>query len=392
MWQERWLEMSDEQVRGGRRHEPRVKVIGVMVDPGLPEKRVIRVLEKLGIRPDDSDITDDQLRAANRPRVQFRTGTLPMSLDGSVRLSDSAAGLMETYGWDRLVYVTDLPLTTRLPVISQTVNRGRAVMLCLPAFGVLRAQEGLRQELSRLLHGKSAGAGRSEVVDEAEDIEGGDAEADTTRVIDGFGRSLRLLLGMIAANQPAQLYRVLTGCLAIAIATGAYGIFYGSMWQMSHTVSVPRMFLISVFAVGALTFWLIYHNGLWNRWPNREPDSVEKWRARMDNRATLGTVLVAAIMIYTTVIVVLVILSVVIVDTTFFRAQVDAEPFPWGYLKLAWLTASLGTFAGAIGSSFDNDDAIREGTYSRREHVRRQIVGLYEDKPPSRFVERRGLR
>ena len=58
--------------------------------------------------------------------------------------------------------------------------------------------------------------------------------------------------------------------------------------------------------------------------------------------------------------------------------------------KAVW--ASLGTFAGAIGSSFDNDDAIREGTYSRREHVRRQIVGLYEDKPPSRFVERRGLR
>jgi hypothetical protein len=366
-----------------------VTVIGVMVDPGLPEKRVIRVLGTLGIRPDDSDITDDELRASGHPRVQVRTSTLPMRLDGSVRLSDSAPGILAAQGWDRMIYVTDLPLTTRRPVISQTVHHGTVTMLCLPAFGVLRAEEGLRQEISRLLRGKPAGAGVRESVHAGADIEGGDADADVTRVIDGRGRSVRLLLGMISGNRPEQLYRVLTGCLAIAVATGAYGIFYGSMWQMSHTISVLRMAGISIFAIGALTFWLIYHNGLWNRWPDRDSDSVAQWRARMDNRATLGTVLIAAVMIYTTVFVALLVVSVVIVDTNFFRQQVGDEAFPWGYAKLAWLTASLGTLAGAIGSSFDRDDAIREATYNRREHQRRQITGLYEDKPPSRFRRQR---
>jgi hypothetical protein len=109
----------------------------------------------------------------------------------------------------------------------------------------------------------------------------------------------------------------------------------------------------------------------------------------MDNRATVGTVVIAAVMIYTTVFLALLVLSVVIVDTNYFRSQVNDEPFPWGYAKLAWLTASLGTFAGAIGSSFDNDDAIREATYNRREHLRRQITGLYEDKPPSRLRPQR---
>ncbi|WP_227590359.1 hypothetical protein [Corynebacterium glyciniphilum] len=359
--------------------------VGVMVDRGLPEKRVRKVLEKLGVYSDEADLSDDDLSALGLPRVEVRTSTLPMSLDGSVRLSDSAVGIMESHGWDRMIYVTDLPLTTRRPVISQTVNRGRVTMLCLPAFGFLRAQEGLRQELSRLLRKKPAGAGVLEEISDSSDIEGGDSEADTTRVIDGWGRSLRLLLGMVAGNRPAELYRVLTGCLAIGIATGAYGIFYGSMWQMSHTISFLRMFVISLVAVGALTFWLIYHNGLWNRWPGRESDSVAKWRARMDNRATLATVLIAAVLIYTTVFLVLLALSMVIVDTNYFRAQVNDEPFPWGYAKLAWLTASLGTMAGAIGSSFDNDEAIREATYNRREHIRRQITGLYEDKPPTRF-------
>ncbi|WP_420098620.1 hypothetical protein [Corynebacterium sp.] len=363
--------------------------VGVMVDRGLPEKRVRKVLEKLGVHPDETDLSDDDLEALGLPRVEIRTSTLPMGLDGSVRLSDNAAGILDSHGWHRMIYVTDLPLTTRRPVISQTVYRGRVTMLCLPAFGFLRAQEGLRQELSRLLRRKPAGAGVLEEVSDSSDIEGGDSEADTTRVIDGWGRSFRLLLGMVAGNRPIELYRVLTGCLAIGIATGAYGIFYGSMWQMSHTISFLRMFVISVVAVSALTFWLIYHNGLWNRWPGRESDSVAKWRARMDNSATLATVLIAAVLIYTTVFLVLLVLSMVIVDTNYFRAQVNDEPFPWGYAKLAWLTASLGTMAGAIGSSFDNDEAIREATYNRREHVRRQITGLYEDKPPTRFRDRK---
>jgi hypothetical protein len=222
------------------------------------------------------------------------------------------------------------------------------------------------------------------------DIEGGDADADVTRVIDGRGRSVRLLLGMISGNRPEQLYRVLTGCLAIAVATGAYGIFYGSMWQMSHTISVLRMAGISIFAVGALTFWLIYHNGLWNRWPDRDSDSVAQWRARMDNRATLGTVLIAAVMIYTTVFVALLVVSVVIVDTNFFRQQVGDEAFPWGYAKLAWLTASLGTLAGAIGSSFDRrttGSGRRPTTGVSTSGARSR--GLYEDKPPSRFRRQR---
>lgn len=369
-----------------------VSLVGVMVDRGLPEKRVRKALEKLGVYPDENFLSDEDLQALDLPRVQVRTSTLPMGLDGGVRLSDSAAGIMASHGWDRMIYVTDLPLTTRRPVISQTVNGGRATMLCLPAFGLLRAQEGLRQELSRLLDAKPAGAGALEEISETTDIEGGDSEADTTRVIDGWGRSFRLLLGMVAGNRPAELYRVLTGCLAVGIATGAYGIFYGSMWQMSHTVSLVRMFAISLFAVGALTFWLIYHNGLWNRWPDRDIDSVAKWRAQMDNRATLATVLCAAVMIYTTVFTVLLVLSMVIVEPSYFRSQVDDEPFPWGYAKLAWLTASLGTMAGAIGSSFDNDESIRQATYNRREHARRQITGLYEDQPPTRFRKRRDRR
>ncbi|MBG6216265.1 hypothetical protein IWX75_000702 [Arthrobacter sp. CAN_A6] len=38
------------------------------------------------------------------------------------------------------------------------------------------------------------------------------------------------------------------------------------------------------------------------------------------------------------------------------------------YLNLSWLAASMGITAGALGSNFDGDQAVREATYSRREH------------------------
>ena len=74
-----------------------------------------------------------------------------MDQEGNVRLAHSAPGILQDRGWDRMIYVTDLPLTTRRPVISQSVENGRATMLCLPAFGLLRARDALRQEMTRLV-------------------------------------------------------------------------------------------------------------------------------------------------------------------------------------------------------------------------------------------------
>ena len=65
--------------------------------------------------------------SGTKPILEFRTGTLPMDEFGNVRLADTAPGILRDYGWDRLVYVTDLPLTTRRPVISQTVEQGKAL-------------------------------------------------------------------------------------------------------------------------------------------------------------------------------------------------------------------------------------------------------------------------
>ena len=350
------------------------ETIGLLVDRGLPESRVRRLLPALKEAAKSH-------RSGHVPEIQFRIGTLPMDENGNVRLADSAKGIMEQYGWSRLIYVTDLPITTRRPIISQTVEHGRATMLCLPAFGLLRAEEGLRQEMSRLVRGLQAGAGNLEFGLEPEDIEGGDAEADSTRVLEGRGRTVRLLLGMIRGNRPTKLLRVLSACLATGVATGGYGIFYGSLWEMSYMIANWRLVMITGLSIASLTFWLIFHNGLWNTVRDKTDSDVSaaRWRAKMDNLATLPTVAMAAGLVYLTIFLVMFLVSVTVVPTGFFSSRVH-DNISWiDYMRLAWFTASLGTMGGALGSSFDTDESIREATYNRRELRRRQIADLYEE-------------
>lgn len=348
------------------------EIIGLLADRGMPEKHVTRLLPALREAARDH-------KSGEPATIEFRVGTLPMDEHASVRLADSARGIMDKHGWDRMVYITDLPVTTRRPIISQTVAQGRATMLCLPAFGLLRAGEGLRQEMTRLVRGHQAGAGTLEHNIEVEDIEGGDAEADATRVIDGRGRTIRLLLGMISGNRPIKLLRVLSGCLATGVATGGFGIFYGSVWEMSYMIANWRLVLITVLSIVALTFWLIFHNGLWNAVRHKADDvSAAAWRAKMDNWATLATVLMAAAGVYIIIFLVMFITSVTVVPTGFFSTRVHADINVMDYITLAWFSASLGTLGGALGSSFDTDDSIREATYNRRELRRRQIADLFD--------------
>lgn len=72
-------------------------------------------------------------------------------------------------------------------------------------------------------------------------------------------------------------------------------------------------------------------------------------------------------------------LSAVVVDSGFLAAQLEQPAHVLNYLDLSWLAASLGTLAGALGSNFDSDEAIRKATYSLRWHERRKMFDTYEE-------------
>lgn len=62
--------------------------------------------------------------------------------------------------------------------------------------------------------------------------------------------------------------------------------------------------------------------------------------------------------------------SLIIVPPDYLES-VLAHPASWrDYTELALLASSLGTFAGALGSSFESDRAVRSAMYGKREQER----------------------
>jgi hypothetical protein len=72
------------------------------------------------------------------------------------------------------------------------------------------------------------------------------------------------------------------------------------------------------------------------------------------------------------------VLAIAVMDAGYLETQLERPVSIWDYVHLAWLSSCLGAFAGALGSNFDDEDAVREATYSLRWHERRKMFDSYE--------------
>lgn len=351
-----------------------MNTIGILADSGRPSDDVSRILRRELVDAESVTVEDggEVLRGNWKGvgPVELRVGTVPMSPDGDVQLSDHARELLDANGWSRMIYITDLPLSAwERPVVSQRAKRDPAVLLSLPAFGAFGATRRLRRELVSLVEDDELLEG---AVREGPDREEGkDSDDDVTvetRVLEHAGLTVRMIAGMVRGNQPGRLLPVLSSSLAAMAATGGFGVFYGSIWKLAEEMSWLRLVLISVFAVSAFTGWLIVHNRLWQRSHTQE----SRWRERVDNLATIGTIGMTAIILYTLVWLMMFVAAYVVIPESYLEAELERFVGLPTYFSIAWLSASLGAMAGALGSNFDRDVEIRSATYNLREHERRR--------------------
>lgn len=181
---------------------------------------------------------------------------------------------------------------------------------------------------------------------------------------------LRLLAGMVRNNRPGSLLPALSRTIAAGVGTGAFGIFYASIWTMADSLHPARLALISLAVIAALTAWLIIYNGLWAR--DHDFDGPRsRW---LDNAATVITVGLSVAAMYAMLYLLLLGAAFTVITSEYLAGQLERPVTAVDYLRLTWLAASLGTAGGAIGSNFDSDRAIAEATYGRREYERRQLA------------------
>ena len=96
------------------------------------------------------------------------------------------------------------------------------------------------------------------------------------------------------------------------------------------------------------------------------------------NVLTVLTVVIGALIVYGMLYLILFIGALAVIESGYLASQLGHGVDVTDYLDLVWLAASLGMVAGALGSSFDDEDAIRRATYSRRENERHRLIERHD--------------
>ncbi len=332
-------------------------IVGLMADPGVPR----RVAEAIA-----DDLSDDLTsELGGRWRVEVDQETLPLGPDGEIRLTEHAPRLLQQHGWDFVLYLTDLPTRPDgAPMLYDVSVSTAAALLSLPVLGVVRVRSKVR---ALALHLVRSGAHQDGLGAPGTD---GLPRADRS----GFVSEMRLLAGMVLNNRPTRMVTALSGVVAAGAGSGAFGIFYGSVASLAVALHPLRLLLISAMGVLTLVAWLILRNGLWTR----SDDELTPGNRRMDNAATVLTVGTGVGIMYFGLLVAMFLLAVAVMDAGYLETQLGRPVNVLDYVHLAWLASSLGAFAGALGSNFDDEDTVRGATYSLRWHERRTMFQNYE--------------
>jgi hypothetical protein len=369
------------------RSPTRRRTIGLLADPGAAAELAHRLGDDLpallgrhvggswAVEPVETELELDE------------NGALPVVEIGNRALDDR--------GWDAVVLVSDLPRRAGAePVAADAATGHRVGLLSLPALGAVAQYRRARDTVLRLVADhlvagasdddvRSGAAGALTRLDTSGTRTGGDdgpedtddagsggaeEEIDVRLALTGTRGRVRLLLGLVRANRPWRLVPSLAPALAAAAAGAAFGIFYSNIWSLATALGVWRQVVVCVMALVAMVVWLILNNRLWER----RSDRSLREEAMLSNASTVLTVAVGVLCMFVLVFVIALVGAVVVIPGHYLASNLGRE---WGvddYLMIAWLSCSMGTVAGALGSGFADEKAVRQAAYSQRELERRR--------------------
>jgi hypothetical protein len=347
-------------------HRPEIVVGLVATPPDYPARVAARLTAELAGR------LAERVDADVRWTVRDGWGEVAPRRDGGVEaLLDDLASRRTDDRWDVAICLTDLPLhTERVPLVVQTSARRRAAMVSLPALGLrqLRAVRAVVPDLvGRLLTDASdgrvppAGWAPAELAGRVAAIRRvvGQGDGELGYVASRLAGRVRLLTGMVKANRPGRALLGLSKLLVGAFGTAAFALTTDTIWQMGDALGGLRLAVIMLLGLTALVTWLIVAHDLWEK-PDRETSAE---LARMFNLGTILTLTLATAVSYLVLFAGTVLAGALLIDTSVLEQTLQRPVDFTDYLTLAWITSSLATVGGAIGSGLENEETVRAAAY-----------------------------
>lgn len=330
----------------------------LIADPGPPSRRVAAIRSELeeALRQDfDADVHVDSCSETIRVQAdhQLEMSTLDSIVSGYPKA-------------DLVIMLTDIPRHTQgKPLIAEVLPDRKVAVVSCPTLGAVTSRRRLLKifmSCANQLLPDGHTSPKHRLPRWGQWSNRADSGRRTLHA-HTFTGGMRLVLGMTMANQPFRTARKLSRALAAAAATGAFGIFYSSIWQMAHYLSTARLISIGLIAIAVMVGWLITINRLWDRPVKERLAQVVFYY----NLSTVLTLLICVGALYALLVTGILLGSLIVIDPEFMAQVIDRPSARFtNYLDIAWLSAAMGVVAGALGSSFDSDIDLKNLTHLQR--------------------------
>jgi hypothetical protein len=384
--------------------------LGLVAAPEIPRK----IAEK--IAPELPDLlsrrVDDRLSWDISVVVDPLTGTDRESPE----ILDVCRERMLKEGWDLAVCLTDLPIYRggRLVVADASAAR-KVALVSMPALGATRLRPRTREATIQLVNELYAripelGKGVPQRDGQTRDEDGGtsglhgprpqrlverrltelvapfrrveppdedmkETKVDSRFAAPGVPGHLRLWAGMVLANRPWRILPSMKRAVAAAFGMAGWVLVNSSIWMLADSVGLPRLLLLMVLSMTAIVAWIIVAHGLWER---SDEEEAPHW-AKLYNGVTVLTMTTAVLLAYAALLTLVFVAAVVFVPGGYLQSTLQHPVGPGEYGKIAWLAASLATLVGALGSTLEDEETVRDATYGYRQR-RRNEAKNFEDE------------
>lgn len=349
--------------------EERVRIVGLLASPGHCERVAESIVDSLSdslAKTIDSDLSW-KVEVVREP---LTGSNVPMS-----DMLDEIHDLKEGYNWDYAIALTDIPIRRGKRIVAGQTGGGLdAAIISVPSVGIIRLRHQVESLVLELMDDLYRGT--TEADEAARFVDTGDAERglSTEEEADGDLRytyspvrgTLRLLVGMVHANRPWRLFPSFKTTVATAFATGGYGLIFTSLWEIGNAYGNLRQITLMFTAMTILTVWIILSHGLWEEVrPNVTP--FVRFLYNMTTVLTIGS---GVVFYYIMIFCLLLLAASIYIPAGMLESTIGRPVTAENFARVAWVTSSVATIAGAIGAGLEDSDAVRNSTFGWRQSNR----------------------
>ena len=240
------------------------QLIGLVTSTGYASKIAQDVQNSLDIENIEFDIKSKQFieKASNLADIY-----------------EAVEEMIDNEKWSKAIIMTDLPLFDNNRTIAVDINNDYNIsMISLPAFGPIFISKKLKETIENLVYQMNETENDIDLYSDKTTKESNIKVRKNRKPHERFllkhNNFFKLFATMTLLNNPLNMMSSLSSVVAVAFTTGAFGMVFSTMWNLSNSFSVERMILINLVAIISMTTWIMIAHDLWQKTNNKDEKEI----------------------------------------------------------------------------------------------------------------------